>query len=200
MDFTLSNNAKKPLLLYNSNPKFVQHQNFFLKKINNTHINLSNTQSLLLKVNSPIQLKLNIFLFTKNLSNAHIFMQRFIFLKFFLPFNLITNLIPHTSFNKTLSKNVLNSFTNKLFDDFVVPWYYHSFIRFIENCSGRKVIFQFFPFVNQVIKVDDIMRYKVWLPRMSFYERKLGHRFFLEEALHLMHLSFILHDPKIFTS
>lgn len=35
---------------------------------------------------------------------------------------------------------------------------------------------------------------------MVFYERKLGHRFFLEESLHLIHLSFILRDPKIFVS
>jgi hypothetical protein len=35
---------------------------------------------------------------------------------------------------------------------------------------------------------------------MVFYERRLGHRFFLEEALHLLHLSFVLRDPKIFVS
>jgi len=35
---------------------------------------------------------------------------------------------------------------------------------------------------------------------MVFYERKLGHRFFLEEALHLIHLSFFLKDPKVVTS
>jgi len=32
---------------------------------------------------------------------------------------------------------------------------------------------------------------------MSYYERKLGHRFFLEEALHIIHLALNLHDPKI---
>jgi len=29
---------------------------------------------------------------------------------------------------------------------------------------------------------------------MSFYERKLGHKFFLEEALHILHIGFKLRD------
>jgi hypothetical protein len=35
---------------------------------------------------------------------------------------------------------------------------------------------------------------------MAFYERNLGHKFFLEEALNLIHLSFTLRDPKIVIS
>ena len=35
---------------------------------------------------------------------------------------------------------------------------------------------------------------------MAYYERRLGHRFFLEEAIHIMHLSFFLKDPKLICS
>ena len=35
------------------------------------------------------------------------------------------------------------------------------------------------------------------MTRMTYYERKLGHKFFLEEALHLIHLTLNLHDPKV---
>jgi len=35
---------------------------------------------------------------------------------------------------------------------------------------------------------------------MNFYERRLGHKFFLEEALHIIHISFILRDPKLILS
>jgi len=42
--------------------------------------------------------------------------------------------------------------------------------------------------------------YKRWIPRMASYERKLGHRFFLEEALHIIHLSFRLHDCSLLSS
>ena len=35
---------------------------------------------------------------------------------------------------------------------------------------------------------------------MGFYERRLGHKFFLKEALHIMHISFFYKDVKLFTS
>lgn len=108
-----------------------------------------------------------------------------------------SNLVPHSSFDKGMAKKVLNSFSNKSFQTDLVPWYYNTLIRFIEDCSGKKVLFQFYPFINQEMTADFVARYRRWLPRMSSYERNLGHRFFLEEALHIMHLSFILRDPKI---
>ena len=120
--------------------------------------------------------------------------------KLFLSKNIHTNLLPHWSFKKIINKKVLNSFSSQSFTDHIIPWYYHTLVRFIENCTGKKTIFQFYPFLNQAILVEDVLRYKRWLPRMVFYERKLGHRFFLEEALHLIHLSFYLKDPKILLS
>jgi len=38
------------------------------------------------------------------------------------------------------------------------------------------------------------------MPRMAYYERKLGHRFFLEEAIHILHLGFTLRDPVVISS
>ena len=111
-----------------------------------------------------------------------------------------TNLTPHKSFNKQFSKKVLNSFANRLFREDLIPLYQNTLIRFIEFCTGKKAMFQFYPFVNQHVEKDYMVRYKKWLPRMSFYERRLGHRFFLEESLHIMHLSFSLRDPKIIAS
>jgi len=109
----------------------------------------------------------------------------------------LTNLVPHNSFRKHFSKKVLNSFANRLFREDIIPYYQNTLIRFMEYCTGRKVLFQFYPFVNQHIDKSSMVRYKRWLPRMNFYERRLGHKFFLEEALHIMHISFILRDPKI---
>lgn len=112
----------------------------------------------------------------------------------------LTNLVPHDSFRKHFAKKVLNSFANRLFREDIIPFYQNTLIRFIEYCTGRKVLFQFYPFVNQHIDKSYMVRYKKWLPRMSFYERRLGHKFFLEEALHIMHISFVLRDPKIIAS
>ena len=88
-----------------------------------------------------------------------------------------------------------NSLRNTL-----TPLYYNTVIRFLENITGNKVFFQLYPFMYQDITKDYLVRYKLWLPRMSYYERKLGHRFFLEESIHIMHLSFYLKDPVIISS
>jgi hypothetical protein len=33
-------------------------------------------------------------------------------------------------------------------------------IRFIEDCTGKKTLFQFYPFMSQDVNVDFIVRYK----------------------------------------
>ena len=111
-----------------------------------------------------------------------------------------SNLNPHSAFNKRFSKKVLNSFANRRFREDIIPMYQNTLVRFIEFCTGKKALFQFYPFVNQHIDKSYMVRYKRWLPRMNFYERRLGHRFFLEESLHIIHISFILRDPKIIAS
>lgn len=111
-----------------------------------------------------------------------------------------SNLVPNKAFRKSLSKKVLNSLANRKFREDLIPLYQNTVIRFIEFCTGKKALFQFYPFVNQHISKDYIVRYKRWLPRMGFYERRLGHRFFLEESLHIIHISFVLRDPKILAS
>jgi len=108
-----------------------------------------------------------------------------------------SNIIPNKNFSYVINKRISSAVSNKSLKENFVPWYYHTIIRFIENCSGKKTIFQFYPFLNQEIDMDFMVRYQLWIPRMSFYQRLLGHRFFLEEALHIMHLSFTLRDPKI---
>ena len=32
---------------------------------------------------------------------------------------------------------------------------------------------------------------------MTFYERRLGHKFFLEESLHILHIAFYYKDVKL---
>lgn len=70
----------------------------------------------------------------------------------------------------------------------------------MEHCSGKKIFIQLYPFLNQNITYDYIVRYKAWITRMKSYERRLGHKFFFEEALHIMHLSFTLRDSILFSS
>lgn len=111
-----------------------------------------------------------------------------------------SNLVPHMSFQHIMSKKILSLFsTNKIRED-LIPFYYNTLIRFMEHCSGKKVMLQIYPFLNQNISYDFVVRYKSWITRMKSYERRLGHKFFFEEALHIMHLSFILRDAVLFSS
>ena len=111
-----------------------------------------------------------------------------------------TNLKPHKTFNYIISKKLVSLFsTNKIRED-IIPFYFNTIIRFMEHCSGKKILLQLYPFLNQNIPYDYIIRYKSWITRMKSYERRLGHKFFFEEALHIMHLSFTLRDINLFAS
>ena len=127
--------------------------------------------------------------------------SEFLLRKFNIPTNLsYTNLQPHKSFSYITSKKILSLFsTNKIRED-IIPLYYNTLIRFMEHCSGKKIFIQLYPFLNQNITYDYIVRYKSWITRMKSYERRLGHKFFFEEALHIMHLSFTLRDSSLFSS
>ena len=111
-----------------------------------------------------------------------------------------SNLLPHASFRFVVSKKLINFFATQTIRTNFVPWYYNTLIRFLEEVTGRRSLLQFYPFVHQNLEKEAFVRYRKWLPRMGFYERTLGHRFFLEESLHIMHLSFIFKDALLFGS
>lgn len=113
-------------------------------------------------------------------------------------FNL--NLTPDKVFTYRNFRHVFNLSDTDNFRLLVTPWYYNTVIRFLEFFSGKKVLIQFYHFLSQNLDLNYIILYRTWLPRMRYYERKLGHRFFLEESIHIMHLSFFFKDVKLFMS
>ena len=161
---------KKKAIVY-SQLKF-KKKNYFLKNkikiehfkyINNTYFN--NTYF--------------VFLYIFNLKYfSSILFYKFKFNKslnsFFSKFNLIgvsqTNLYPNFNFNYFFFKKINTFFNKKYINLGFTPWYYNTLIRFIENFSGKKVIFQFFPYLSQEINKDFIIRYKLWLNKMKYYE------------------------------
>ena len=112
----------------------------------------------------------------------------------------LSNILPSKCFKYTLTRKIYNRTVLNTTQEPFTPWYYHTLIRFLEHQSGKKSLFQFYPFVNNDVEPEYIARYKKWIPRLAYYERRLGHKFFLEEALHIMHLSFTLKDPKLICS
>lgn len=110
---------------------------------------------------------------------------------------VFSNLTPSNKFSYVFLKKVFSSQSMSKLSKNFIPIYHNTLIRFIENMSGSSVIIQFYPFVDQSISKYFLIRYKLWLPRLTFYEKRLGHKFFLEESIHIMHLSFLLKDPLL---
>ena len=119
----------------------------------------------------------------------------------FLHKGLSTNLIPASqNFNYKVYKNLYSNRLNLSFRENITPWMYNNIIRFMEFHSGRKVMLDIYSFMYQSIDFNYVVLYKFWLARFSYYERRLGHRFFLEEALHILHMSFSYQDSKLLSS
>ena len=111
-----------------------------------------------------------------------------------------TNLLPTKNFKYVFFKKLYTTVNLKKLHLNVNHTYHNTIIRFMENLSGNKTLLQFYPFVNQSITKYWLIKYKLWLPRLSFYEKKLGHKFFLEESRHILHLSFLFKDAKLLFS
>jgi hypothetical protein len=107
------------------------------------------------------------------------------------------NLVPSNYFNFILTKKLYTSTSKTKININILPIYYTSIIRFMESISGNQTLVQFNPFVSQSINQNFIVKYKLWLSRLTFYEKRLGHKFFLEESIHIIHLSFALRDPSL---
>ena len=208
LNYKIKNKSFNPSLLITTKTSHLQH-----KTVRNRRSNTNNNELSFINQGGIEQ--------TKN--NPHtmlnlVLLENPLLLKLFLPknndqvrlmFSLpqtsslinnpinINNILPSSNFRHTLVKKVYSSLSyNKVNLNFI-PIYYTTLIRFMENISGNKILIQFYPFVNQSVTENFIIKYKLWLPRLSFYEKRLGHKFFLEESLHILHLSFVLKDPRL---
>jgi hypothetical protein len=82
-----------------------------------------------------------------------------------LPYNKNThntnNILPCNSFSHTLLKKVYSSLSQNKINLNFIPIYYTTLIRFMENISGNKILIQFYPFVNQSVSENFIIKYKL---------------------------------------
>lgn len=110
------------------------------------------------------------------------------------------NLIPTDAFNTKLPRFMNSIRANLFFQENITPWTYTTLLRFIEFTSGKKVLVDVYSFMDQTVDLYYSAFYRTWMPRFAYYERRLGHRFFLEEALHILHMSFTYKDSKMLSS
>lgn len=77
-------------------------------------------------------------------------------------------------------------------------WFNKTLIDVASSLSGKKSLLQFYPFLSSSLSKRSVITYKSWVPRLLFYQKRLGHRFFMEESLHVMHTALNLHDATLF--
>lgn len=137
---------------------------------------LTSTQ---LQISSPVLLL--------NLSNNLFPTQHSFFTK--------SNILTFHSFNYQLKRRVLKAFTYDTFSPNVTMWYYHTIVRFIENCTGKKVYLKFNPFIENSLTFNDLSRCYIWARRVVRFQKVLGPRMFLRESLKIINVAIRYRDP-----
>jgi len=69
-----------------------------------------------------------------------------------------SNLIPSNIFKYTIKRKLLKIVNFHKFSSNIIMWYYNILIRFMENCSGKKVYLKFNPFIENSLSFTDIAR------------------------------------------
>ena len=74
-------------------------------------------------------------------------------------------------------------------------WYYTSLIQFLEYTTGRKIALNFGPFLETAITFTDRAKCLNWKSRLLGFQRILGPKIFIYEALEVLVVSIRLKDP-----
>lgn len=115
--------------------------------------------------------------------------------------NTNINLYPSSSSFNFKFNTFRPTLTRQLnFHSDITPWVGDALVRLIEFTSGNRAMLQHNMNIESMVDKVSKLTYRRWILRMGYYERTLGHRFFMEEALHIIHLSFKNHDVNLFSS
>lgn len=150
--------------------------------------------SLIQSRNSIVSAELGVFalLTSRQLVSSNIFLSRSLLSYNNNLSNLVVRFFKFNFFNKNLKYYSLQAD--------ITPWIEKTVNSFISSVTGMRSLIQFYPFLSSEIDSTSAALYRNWLPRLSYYQKRLGHRFFMEETLHIMHLSLKLHDATFFSS
>ena len=138
------------------------------------------------KANSVLHLNTNSFFKMKRVVNNLVWLGNLAI----LPSQVLVNSpIAHRFRFKPSASFNISDYTNR------------TLLEFLAFSSGSRSLIQFYPFLAQGnISAYRVSFYKTWISRLEFYQKRLGHRFFMEETIHIMHLAMTLHDSKFFST
>jgi hypothetical protein len=111
-----------------------------------------------------------------------------------------SNILPSQFFKYSIKRKLFKLFKFHKFSVNVVMWYYNMLVRFIENCSGKKVYLKFNPFIENSLTFTDIARCNLWAVRVMSFQRILGPKIFVQESLRIFHLALRSKDPTFLSN
>lgn len=111
-----------------------------------------------------------------------------------------SNLTPYNKTRQIISRKLLKLFKFHKFTPGVTMWYSQFLINFLENCSGKQVLFKFNPFLENYVNFFDLARCAVWFQRVRGFKRILGPKIFIHESLKILCLAFRYKDPTFLSN
>jgi len=106
-----------------------------------------------------------------------------------------SNLLPHGSSIINIRKFFLKVFAYQKFTPQVTPWYFNTFVRFVEHCSGKKVLFKSQSNLLNALTFEEKAKCLSWAPKLKNFRKLLGPSLFLGESLQILYVSLKLKDP-----
>lgn len=176
-------NSKAPHLQLTKTQAFsaVQSSLFLLSNITFFKLTLYTTKNKLFPVRSfykTVQLHwTNFFLYDRTSPKSH------------------ANFLPSPHFSLTIRKIFVKVFSYHRFTILVTPWYYHTLIRFLESCSGRKAFFKVHSKLTSVLTIAEKARCLIWSHKVRNFRKSLGPRLFLNESMQILYTALKLKDP-----
>jgi len=182
-------------------PRMVDSPNFFLNK---KFVNLNALNLTLNFFFKPIIFKY-FYIFFKQ-STKNFFSSKFLFNMapryFFLMKEKIStsNVFPTDDFSFYIKRYFLyitnfNKFNYQLILPFQI-----SIIKFMQFCTGKKILFKVYPYLYNVLTSEEQIRCSLWSQKIKYYRKVLGPKLFLKESLQIIYLCLKHKDIHLFSN
>lgn len=116
------------------------------------------------------------------------------------PSNYVNNISSSSAFVHELQRRLVKSFESSRWSAKVSPWYLNTLVRFMEHCSGKKVLLKLNPFIENSLTFTDLAKCSMWLTRVAGFQKLLGPKFFLDEVLKAVTLALKVKDATFFSN
>ena len=136
----------------------------------------------------------------KAFNNSSLLELNQLFHPYSTPSNQTTNLAVSSSFTYELQRRLVKSFESSRWSAKVSPWYLNTLVRFMEHCSGKKVLLKLNPFIENSLTYTDLAKCTMWLTRVAGFQKLLGPKFFLDEVLKAVTLALKIKDATFFSN